>query len=459
MEKFDQDAAETSVLKWWRRGGPNGSDEYSLDTISYTAHSAAVTVLLGLPQRGGLFITGSVDGTFKCWEALPTATETGASTCWQSIASGSWRSRPIQCGCAAVDGSVLALGLEGAIALFDPENGAELSTLAFLGDSADSGQATQLHCAVACDRLLLLACIHSPGGSEEIVCWDLSKLVIIARVDLRGRLPGSGAPVLRVCESQSGSTDLRLLAFRTAWEEHDDKPIEKDKQPAQICLWRWSWTKNAELEGFSSKVEIEASLPKDVEMLDACFLGGGPTQRIVGWTSGLELWELDFAKEGRRAIGREDRSDSTTLADTPSGPLARVLGDRTTSGATSTPQLLQLPLRTTLAQQAGLTAHLMQRVIPANAPSHHLPPPALIWAGVLATWGKHLEGDGPGLSAETSAEGFASSLDNAASTTQTYSEALDLPSWARKGPLPPETCRAELADATWVEQMIQDALK
>lgn len=378
------------------------------------------------------------------------ATETGTSSCWQSIASGSWRSRPIQCGCASVDGSVLALGLEGAVALFAPETGTELGILPLVGKSGEGGgQATQLHCAMACDRLLLLASTHGSGtAEEEMICWDLASLTVIARVSLKATLPGYGDAVLRVCEAQHAGGDLRLLAFRTA-SELDDK-IEI--QAAQICLWRWSWSSGAGLEGFTSKVEIEASLPKDIELLDACFLGGGPTQRVVCWTSRQELWALDFASEGKRPLLSGEERPDATLADT---PMARVLGDRTTNSVTTAPQLLQLPLRTTPAQQAGLTPHLMQRVIPANAPSHHLPPPALIWAGVLATWGKRLDGDGPNVSLETSAP----ALDASATTAEalTHSEALDVPSWARRGPMASETCRAELADAEWVEKLIQEA--
>lgn len=446
MERFDQEAAETSVVKWWSRGGPSGPDEYSVDTISYTAHTAAVTVALALPQRGGLFVTASLDGFFKCWEALPVATETGSSFCWQSIASGSWRSRPIQCGCASVDGSVLALGLEGAVALFAPETGTELGILPLLGKSGEGGgQAAQLHCAVASERLLLLASVHGSGAAqEEIICWDLASLTVIARVSLQGKLPGSGESVLRVCEAQHAGADLRLLAFRTA-SELDDKI---DAQAAQICMWRWSWSQGAGIEGFTSQVEIEASLPKDIEVLDASFVGGGPTQQVVCWTSSQELWALDFAREGKQPLRSGEERPDPTLAGT---PMARVLGDRTTTSVASAPQLLQLPLRTTPAQQAGLTSHLMQRVIPANAPSHHLPPPALIWAGVLATWGKTLESHDASASPET--------YDAAAMTAEalTHSEANDVPSWARRGPLASETCRAELADADWVEQMIKEA--
>merc|ERR1740130_1692931 len=132
LEKFDRETAETGVLKWWRRGGGDGPDGYMLDTISHTAHSGDVTVALALPQRGGIFVTASRDGCFKSWEMLPL-NEGASSACWQCFASGGWRSRPIQCGAASVDGSVLALGVEGAVVLLAPENGSELGVLPLTG--------------------------------------------------------------------------------------------------------------------------------------------------------------------------------------------------------------------------------------------------------------------------------------------------------------------------------------
>jgi hypothetical protein len=218
------------------------------------------------------------------------------------------------------------------------------------------------------------------------------------------------------------------------------------------------WRAGADLEGFTSETEVEASLPANLDLIDAHFLGGGPTQRILCWTSQQELWDVDFSREGKRIFQQDQRYAKAD--DAPRGNLARVLGERSTAPAESH-QLLQLPVRTTPAQQAGLTPHLLERIIPPSAPSHLLPPPAIIWSGVLATWGKPLEDatlGAVGGDAAAATNLSSNSTGDAFGIMATPSR-VDLPSWARKGPLPPETCRAELADAAWMDQLVQEAMR
>jgi len=448
-EQFDQTSCENNVLKWWRRHG--GSDEYILDTISHAAHNAEITATLALPQRRGLFVTASLDGTFKCWESLTMNSE--ASTCWQCIAVAGWHSKPIQCIGTSVDGSVLAVGLAGAVALFAPETGKELGVLPLAGDAiGGSGEAIQLNCTVASERFVLLAVVETTDRGQEIICWDLAQLTVIARVSLASGVRGCGRPVVRVCEPQYAGADLRLLVFRA----HSEGPKYKPKESGQILLWRWSWKVDGGIEGFSQQVEVDASMPAELQFLDASFLGGGATQRIVCWTSARQLWDVDFAKDAKRSNHQEELADAQAT-DAPRGSLSRVLGDRSTT-TTQRPQLLQLPVRTTPAQQAGLTAHLLEHIIPSSAPSHHLPPPALIWAGLLSTWGKPLQESGYGAVAESPLAQLDDMNAKIGSSTQASVEDLDLPAWARQGPLPQETYRAEVADQEFMNQLVQDSL-
>jgi len=130
LERFDVAASRSGVLKWWRRTGEN---DYALDTVSNNVHGAEISVALALPLREGLFVTGSLDGCFKCWEYLPLNKED--QSCWQCISGGGWRAKPIKSGCCSADGSTLALGYAGAIVLWDPDTAVELNVLA-LDDSA-----------------------------------------------------------------------------------------------------------------------------------------------------------------------------------------------------------------------------------------------------------------------------------------------------------------------------------
>merc|ERR1712079_54260 len=70
------------------------------------------------------------------------------------------------------------------------------------------------------------------------------------------------------------------------------------------------------------------------------------------------------------------------------------VGGRETAADATQPgdavQLLRLPLRTTPAQQAGITPHLIEKIVPPHVPSHMLQPPSMIWAGLLSVFGKTL---------------------------------------------------------------------
>lgn len=445
LDKHDKDLSETGVLKWFRRASLGGTDEYILDSISHDEHAADVSAVLALPQRGGLFVTASLDSTFKCWESLPVEDE--GAPCWQCIASGGWRSKPIRCACASVDGTVLALALEGAVALFGPETGEDLGVLPI----SDNRRATQILCAVACERLLLLANLQ-----DELMCWDLASFRVIARVSLESSLPGYGNPRLRVAEPQHAAADLRLLVFRP-FSSKEAGP--GDREQTNMFLWRWSWRSGSELEGFNNEVEVGVSLPPGLEILDATFLGGGLTQRILCWTSGLELWDLDFSQDGKKSSAQE-QSLISKEGDVPRGQLAGVFGGRSTTAAAPAPDLLELHVRTTPAQQAGLSAKLLERIIPPSAPSHNLPPPAHIWAGVLATWGKPLDEASPGASVPSVGWTPQSDKDGLEGMSQTpaTAEVAELPAWIRKVPAPTEVCRAEFVDADWVNQLVQEAL-
>merc|ERR1712232_1163570 len=75
LERFDKESAKSYVLKFWKRGDDG---QYSLDSVSHDPHTADVTVMLAHPRREHLFVTGSLDGTFKFWDRLPL--KTGANS-------------------------------------------------------------------------------------------------------------------------------------------------------------------------------------------------------------------------------------------------------------------------------------------------------------------------------------------------------------------------------------------
>merc|ERR1719221_838791 len=123
LERFDKESAKSFVLKFWKRGDDG---QYSLDSVSHDPHSADITVMLAHPQREHLFVSASLDGTFKFWDWLPVSQGAGAdessiARCWQLVTLGAWHARPITCGCLGADGSALALGFNGFVVLWEIE--------------------------------------------------------------------------------------------------------------------------------------------------------------------------------------------------------------------------------------------------------------------------------------------------------------------------------------------------
>jgi len=223
-----------------------------------------------------------------------------------------------------------------------------------------------------CDRLLLVAHVHGGEDEEGLICWDLAKLEIVARLNLH---KGSGNPggywVVRAAPSSDG---LRLLMFRRC---HDQTKL-------RLC----------DLSSTSNSVNIlevaQVSPPGDTGVLDAAIMLDG---RALCYTSSLELWEVplegtSIAEE--QALG-EVPDEATVLEEMkqPDVPkLARLLA-HTPAGAVVKPQnSYSLPHRTTPAQQMRITVPLLESVLPVNAPSHVLPLPIATWNNFLSVFGK-----------------------------------------------------------------------
>merc|ERR1711957_161473 len=142
---------------------------------------------------------------------------------------------------------------------------------------------------------------------------------------------------------------------------------------------------------------------------------------------------------------------------------ARVLGNQT-DGSAARPSsgdplhFFTRPIRTTPAQQTGLVPRLVEQVIPAHVPSHQLPPPAMIWSRFLSVYGV------PAPDAAISNGGvLASDLDAGASKEDPDGPTIGgngagyLPPWLAG--VDPSACfQSEFVDASWMDQLVQEAL-
>mmetsp|Transcript_124682 Transcript_124682/g.364159 ORF Transcript_124682/g.364159 Transcript_124682/m.364159 type:complete len:875 (-) Transcript_124682:70-2694(-) len=453
LERFHGERAQSSVLKWWSRGE---TGEYLLHSVAHGAHSAEVTVALAHPRRERRFVTASLDGAFRFWDLLPGAggaggeaapeggpKGAGAGSCWQCVLSGGWHAWPILCGCLGADGSALALGLRGFVTLWGTEDGTELQQLAL-------GEATQevesLLSVVACGRFLLLAGVRGPG-SEELLCWDLADLQVLARLDLASALAGSGRSVLRVSSPASGGSGVHLLACRMPLSE--------------LQLWWLS-------PGPECSLKLIASVPLEHGILDAVFLGS--ERRVLCWTSAYELLDLDLSQArsvsgpttGLQAEEEEERVTKTSR-------LAQVIGAKATAEGTRLTskdkvwQLCASPLRATAAQQAGMVPQFLERVLPPHIPSHMLHPPSMIWASMLSTFGKSAPASLPAGGGERHrGAAHSAGLLESSGIPRPGGEAAPseggLPPWVSSGQ-PAVAPQAEVVDVAWMDSFVQSTLQ
>eukprot|EP00933_Yihiella_yeosuensis_P027655 TRINITY_DN21557_c0_g1_i1.p1 TRINITY_DN21557_c0_g1~~TRINITY_DN21557_c0_g1_i1.p1 ORF type:complete len:898 (-),score=162.37 TRINITY_DN21557_c0_g1_i1:141-2834(-) len=454
LERFDSESAHSCVVKWWRK---SEGGQYILDSISNNPHSAEVRVALAHPHQENFFATTSADGVFKLWDRLPVGggaddkkqDQSSQSKCWQCVATGSWRSQPILSSCFSADGSALATGVPGFVVLWEAQSGTEVQTLP-LSEAGDRPE--QLASVVACDRFLLLASVRSQQAKEEVLCWDLAALQVVARLDLSTALQGTGCCGMRCLPPHSGSSGpLRLLAFR--------------QSEAEIMVWRLSSGKKpSDSPSFTEEASIR--LPHCHGVLDASFIGKGDDAKgchLFCWTSLLELWDINLTSTASEA--QQAQADLEESATPSKGTLSAIVGGRETApgggaaAGTGPAKLLKMPLRTTSAQQAGLVPRLVQRVVPPHVPSHMLPPPSVIWAGMVSVFAKPLDGSlqaGPGMTSLPSQSTEASAALQSAGLEA--AEMSSLPPWVQQSVVGQPAPEQELVDANWMDQLVKGAL-
>lgn len=446
LERFDKEGAHSYVLKWWRLGADG---QYVLDSVSHDPHSAEVTVLLAHPQREHFFVTGSLDGAFKSWDLLPLGNGDGAygssSQCWQCVTLGGWHTRPILCGCLGADGSALALGFSGFVVLWETETAVELQTLS-LGEETD--EVSQLFSTMACGHFLLFASVRGSNKREEIMCWDLVTLQLVTHIDLASALGGVGRSLVRLATPAHSSANLSILACRPPASE--------------IRLWQLS----ADSPGGALKMSSTgtAVMPAGYSVIDSVFHGSD--ERLLCVTSGFELWDLDLSQGSGEEQGVSLQLQDEDSRSMERGKLGRLLGSKANGSATKPTtgdplHFFTLPLRTTAAQQAGLVPRLVERVIPAHIPSHQLPPPSVIWTRFLSVFGMpapdatglELSGTAAATSAEKERTRGAPDGDDVAANDDGY-----LPPWLAGIDPSTSSCKSELVDVSWADQLVQDAL-
>lgn len=450
-ESFHKECLQSSVVKWWRR---QDDGMYSLHSVSHNAHAGIITVALAHPSRDSRFVTASLDGIFKFWD-LPQTNNGGSSHCWQCSIVGTWHSWPILSGCLSADGSALALGLRGFVALWGAEEGLELQQLA-LDDV--SYEAEQVHSTVACGRFLLLASVRGPKG-RELVCWDLADLNVVARAPLELGPSRSGEVMLRAAPPVHPGGELHLAVC---------------KPPGcELQLWRL-----APAPGETAALALEATAAVELGqgLLDVLFPGAG--LRLLCWTSRCELWDVDLA-DGGKAAGLMAQLPRPVAEGDEAGPksggLARLLGRpaELAGGGRGPPRLTVPRLRATTSQQAGIVPRLVERFAPAHVPSHMLYPPASLWASLLSVYGKPLlatTAPGPASQGPQGArEEAGGSVDadqvsgpgrsDGPKPVATLNQEGALPPWASAGrSLATGPC-SELVDVAWMDKLVQDAFR
>lgn len=439
LERFDKESAKSYVLKWWRRGDDG---QFSLDSVSHDPHSADVTVLLAHPRREHLFVTGSLDGTFKSWDWLPVNGGAGADgnasgRCWQCVLLGAWHARPITAGCLGADGSALVLGFSGFIVLWETETANELQSVA-LPDEAD--EILQLFSVMACGRFLLLASVCGADKRDAIMCWDLASLEVVIRIDLASALGGAGRALVRLATPTYAGGSLSLSACRPNGSE----------------LQMWEMSADSSGRSIELSSPIIATMPAGYSVLDGVYHGSD--SRLLCLTSSLELWDLDLLQTGQAGEKLTPTELEEGARNGERSRVSRVLGNTTTAGKVGNPLHFYKPaVRTTPAQQAGLIPRLVEQVIPSHVPSHQLPPPSMIWSRFLAVYGVPAP-DAVASKMLTEEDAGVAEGDGRDGATADGNTAGYLPPWLAGLDQSSLTSKSDFVDASWMDQLVQDAL-
>lgn len=370
-------------------------------------------------------------------------------------------------GCYVADGSAIVLGFHGFAVVWEHDGLAELQALP-AGGATD--RVTQLHSAVACGRLLLFATVR--GSRQEVICWDLARLAVVSRLDLMPMLTGSRRNVVRIAAAAPGaaaSLGLRLLAFQATG--------------ALLQVWRLAERGGGEL-GFEP--EASATLPEGHCVLDAAFAGfgssgGGGSEAgvdridkasarvdcpVLCWTTRYELWHLDLTAS---VMAPAQKVSSTSIADELEEPPAKVAASGRVAGirranagtagrGTADLRMLDFPLRTTAAQQAGLVPQLVAKVISPHTPSHMLPAPHAIWESLLAVYGK----PSPSAERDSILAGLPTLEAVAQAHTSAQTKALSkqasmLPPWMQGETLADPGTSAEVVEGDFFDALVKES--
>lgn len=284
----------------------------------------------------------------------------------------------------------------------------------------------------------MLACVRSGTQKEEILCWDLASLEVVARLDLASCALHSGSQAmccLRCALPASTAGALQLCTFRQG--------------EVELVAWRLAPDKvSDEKEALAFVEETSATLPGRHGLRDVAFVSNDSTDEgchLLSWTSSSELWDLDLSASAGRDKRRPAEREADDEPSRQDGGLAGILGGRAAVPASDPggPKLLKLPIRTTANQQAGLVPRLVQKIVPPHVPSHALPPPPVLWSSFVAMYAKPPDGVEPAL---------PESVPEAGNHAQHASS--DVPAWMHQDGQPP---KGEFVDADWMDQLVKGA--
>jgi len=305
----------------------------------------------------------------------------------------------------------MALGYKGSVVLWEPLSATELHTLS-VGEGA---LVVDVAFVVVAGRFLLVTGVSSPADGSHVLCWDLASFDLCAKADLT-QFQGEDSFRMRLCLAAS---EPLLLIF----------PGDQGSQ-RQLQLWAIG----------SSSLENRGStkIPKGSRCIDAAFVQEG---HVFCWTSSFELWSYDFKGDAVLKADVDQTLDRMEVDETEAGILKRVYGGQDVESSISTAQkILDLKFRTTPAQQAGLEARYLSKILPMHAQSHLLPPPKVLWSQLISVFGKQMT-----VSDTTEAE-----------SVTTAQQDLGAVKSSNSAPASAVPILGEIVEASWMDDIVKD---
>lgn len=324
--------ADQAMLKFWK--WDEEKDTFLNESFSYNAHRKFFSIVAH-PTSKNTFFTASEDGMFKAWSR-------DEQKGWNCVAVGSWREKACHAVQVSPDGSLMAVGHDGAVSIWEPITHREIQVL-----HGFTGKVVQIEFIVVEDRLCMVV-----RTEKQIRFIDLATLE-------ETELEGNNSRKMRLGSSStlaiSTNSSITVYKFALEGEKIVAKSILSEKPDFPIADVALVQTPGGEVEGS-----------------EVVFL----TPDSWLYRLGEKSADIEPAVEETKRITAYQKAFVADQAEDVGG----------------IPQPIELVKRDWAAAADGPHPHVLAKVLPATG-SHMCPPPGVVYRSLMRNFCKPLVED------------------------------------------------------------------